>query len=504
MSLVRRRLLSQKTQSASQDPIIYTNYLTVEALEDGLTAQLSVNTCQYCIDGNGDWKSLAASTATPAVNKGQHISFRATGLTPTSSNGIGTFAFSKNCNLMGDVMSMLYGDDAPNQYSLAKNYAFYNLFYNNKTIIDASRLRLKATTLTQYCYYYMFNGCSNLVYAPEIEATTVALYCCYYMFYNCTKLLYGPSRLPAMVMKQRCYSCMFRGCNALISAPELPATTLADRCYSSMFLACSSLTTAPVLPAKTLATYCYQQMFYNCSKLSYIKAMFTDILDDTCLDRWCYKVASTGTFVKAADATWDVTGESGIPDGWTVKPGVEGYDNLEFVESDGTQQISVSLPSNFPVYAYVPVTIEAQATVKPDYMDTLICFNRYMGAAKGVALTYQSYDGWCYGSDIRDVSFGTSVGATDRLYISLVNNDCTINGITKTYVVTDGESRSDMIVVTLFHFKNYEGSGIKAKIFSMTIGGDKPAELYPMRRNSDNVVGLYDIINNLFHPLQSI
>lgn len=30
------------------------NYLTIEALEDGLTASLSTNACQYCIDGSGE------------------------------------------------------------------------------------------------------------------------------------------------------------------------------------------------------------------------------------------------------------------------------------------------------------------------------------------------------------------------------------------------------------------------------------------------------------------
>lgn len=28
------------------------DYLTIEALEDGLTASLSTNACEYCIDGN--------------------------------------------------------------------------------------------------------------------------------------------------------------------------------------------------------------------------------------------------------------------------------------------------------------------------------------------------------------------------------------------------------------------------------------------------------------------
>ena len=44
------------------------NYLTIVALEDGLTAQLSTNACEYCIDGDGDWKALSAATNTEAIN----------------------------------------------------------------------------------------------------------------------------------------------------------------------------------------------------------------------------------------------------------------------------------------------------------------------------------------------------------------------------------------------------------------------------------------------------
>ena len=40
---------------SNEGPIDIANYLTIEALEDGLTASLSVNTCEYCVDGDGNW-----------------------------------------------------------------------------------------------------------------------------------------------------------------------------------------------------------------------------------------------------------------------------------------------------------------------------------------------------------------------------------------------------------------------------------------------------------------
>ena len=242
------------------------NYLTIEAREDGLTASLSVNACEYCVDGDGNWKTLSAGTATESINSGHTLSFRGN-LTPNSSNGIGTFTINKKCNLKGNCMSMLYGNNAANNYSLSgKNYAFYKLFY----------------------------GCSNLVNISS-------------------------NFLPATTLASNCYRNMFYNCRSLTTAPELPATTLADSCYRYMFYGCSSLTTAPELPATTLAIYCYYRMFYGCYKLNYIKMLATNISASNCLNNWVNSVSSTGTFVKNAAMTSLPTGASGIPSGWTVQ-----------------------------------------------------------------------------------------------------------------------------------------------------------------------------------------
>ena len=119
-----------------------------------------------------------------------------------------------------------------------------------------------------------------------------------------------------------CY-CMFEDCTGLTTAPKLPATTLANSCYSSMFYGCTSLVTAPELPATTLIDYCYYSMFSNCKSLNYIKAMFLTTDSLSCTDDWTYNVSSTGTFVKNASASWNITGVDGIPENWTVETSIE-------------------------------------------------------------------------------------------------------------------------------------------------------------------------------------
>ena len=273
MNLMRRNLLIVASTASSEPKINIDDYVTFEALEDGLTISLSTNACEYCVNGDGNWISLAAGTATQSVNNGHTLSFRAT-ITPTSSAGVGTFTLGKKCNVRGNSMALLFGDSAKTNFSLSgKSYAFYRLFYNCSNLIEVSDDFMPATTLSTYCYRYTFQGCTGL-----------------------------------------------------IKAPKLPATTLQQYCYQYMFTGCSSLTTAPVLPATTLQRYCYQYMFQNCSKLNYIKAMFTTdpgSSNSTNQARYTYNwvsgVSSSGTFVKNSSATWSRTGNHAVPSGWTTQ-----------------------------------------------------------------------------------------------------------------------------------------------------------------------------------------
>ena len=304
----RGYVLIEKSPDGSGDtsgPINTNNYLTILALENGLTASLSVNACQYCIDGDGNWMDLPAGTTTQSINQGQTLSFRGN-LTPNSSNGIGTFTISKKCNLEGNCMSLLFGDDVVNNNSLSGNsYAFYKLFNGCSNIVEVADGFLPATILADYCYRSMFQNCTSLTSAPALPATTLA---------------------------SRCYGYMFYGCSKLTSAPELSATRLASSCYSNMFCNCTSLTVAPELPATTLANYCCEYMFYGCNKLNYIKMLATDISASYCLSNWVNGVSSTGTFVKTPAMTSLPTNANGIPSGWTVVD--NGYSIL-YTSSDG-------------------------------------------------------------------------------------------------------------------------------------------------------------------------
>jgi hypothetical protein len=69
-------------------------------------------------------------------------------------------------------------------------------------------------------------------------------------------------------------------------------------------------------------------MFKGQKNLSYIECLATDISATNCLDNWVNGVASSGTFVKDANASWN-NGNSGIPTGWVTNDYVVNAFNIK-------------------------------------------------------------------------------------------------------------------------------------------------------------------------------
>ena len=337
------------------DPYLHMPF-TIEALGSGnITWALDTKTVQYSKNGSS-WETMTKNT-TISVVEGDEVQFKG------NNSSYSYFDFDRfkyignslvstvDCNVYGNIMSLTDGDNFENADTV-NGYAFYSLFFvsqsDNFRVVNAKNLKLPATTLATSCYEGMFSGCTSLTAAPELPVTTLAESCYSSMFSGCTSLTTAPV-LPATTLANSCYSLMFGGCTSLTTAPELPAATLAvfcyagmfsnctnlttapelpvtaltESCYAGMFQGCTSLTTAPVLPATTLTGSCYNNMFQGCTNLNYIKAMFTTAPSSTYTSNWVSGVASTGTFVKNASATWTTTGVHGIPTGWTVQTATE-------------------------------------------------------------------------------------------------------------------------------------------------------------------------------------
>ena len=328
--------------------------LTFEAIEAGaqvsfrLPSNTEKGTVQYRVN-DGAWTSYSSMAIITLESVGDKVQFRGKNdKYYVSSSDYGRFFCTVPCYLYGNVMSLVtdYSSDE-NAFrankTLATSKTFYHLFEDVSSVRShTSRpLVLPATTLTNWCYDHMFDGCTGLTTAPTLPATTLASGCYCSMFSDCTGLTTAPAlpattlasecyenmfglctglttapALPATTLASECYEFMFSDCTGLTTAPALPATTLASHCYEGMFVRCTGLTTAPALPATQLANQCYMSMFNGCTNLSSVTCLATTFDSDATTD-WLTGVASGGTFYKAEGVDWS-GGDSGIPSGWTV------------------------------------------------------------------------------------------------------------------------------------------------------------------------------------------
>jgi hypothetical protein len=251
---------------------------------------------------NGAWvesvtpSSLSSVTNTDAiifVSQGDIVEISGVGTNPTGGAFPSFFVGTARFKAYGNIMSLIGGDDFVGLKTITVFRAFANLFTDCVGLVDASNLRLPATTLSSNCYEQMFAGCTSLTMPPMM--------------------------LPATTLSISCYSSMFKNCTALTNVPVILATTLGMSCCDSMFYGCTSITASPSLRVISLANYCFENMFYGCTSLNYVIALFTDTPGSNYTNNWLNGVSATGTFVKNSSATWDVSGSSGIPSGWTVE-----------------------------------------------------------------------------------------------------------------------------------------------------------------------------------------
>lgn len=278
-SLQRRRF------DTSSKPLDLTpeKHMYIELLEGGTFGINSApDYIYYAQEGDAEWTPLAPDYPSKSFPAGSKIYVKGE-LTPSSSYGIGTFSITTAFNVGGNVMSLLFGDNAEGQTSLAGyNYAFQSLFESATKLRDIYLL-LPATTLSRCCYMNMFKGCSGITVAPQLPATTLAVHCYTGMFEDCISLeIVETKMLSASNLASWCYGKMFKGCTNLMYAPELPALNLPEGCYANMFEGCSTLRETPQLRATNLAADCYSEMFSGCTNLYEITDLPATYLYENC------------------------------------------------------------------------------------------------------------------------------------------------------------------------------------------------------------------------------
>jgi len=185
------------------------------------------STMEYSYDGKV-WSSM--TTAVEFGTTGKETVY----VRGKNTSGINAaFKFSDATAMVdveGNAMTLLDWETPPTKMP---SRGFKNLFIGAAALRNVSSEFLPATILDTQCYYCMFNGCTNLKTPPELPAKTVGTSCYEGMFMDCTSLIKAPY-LPAKILRgvNYCYRYMFRGCSNLneihCDAENIVVTVLAN------------------------------------------------------------------------------------------------------------------------------------------------------------------------------------------------------------------------------------------------------------------------------------
>ena len=191
-------LIEADSQDCGYVPIDYsTQYFTISYSGSvGTSIKVSnynMGKIKYSHDNGATWETF--DNYGTLMSNGDKLLLKGSSISTSYANGMGHIsiggATSGSFELYGNIMSLVYGDDFADKTSFGgKDYVFKGLLSGNTEIQSATNLIMPATTLSNYCYYNMFNGCTSLITAPELPATTLASYCYKLMFNNCTNLNY--------------------------------------------------------------------------------------------------------------------------------------------------------------------------------------------------------------------------------------------------------------------------------------------------------------------------
>jgi hypothetical protein len=249
----------------------------------------------YRIGDNGEWFEYDVTTLPSiTVPSGSKIYFRG-----NNANGFNQgssyyrFIFSQNYNLGGYITSLLALDNF-NTITDIPQYSFYNLFFNNQTLLNAKDVITdNIINVGNSSFYNYFNRCTNLITAPRFEnVTTVGNN----GFQNC-----------------------FEDCTSLVTAPTFESvTTVGDSGFSNCFIKCTSLVTAPRFEnVTTVGNNGFYIIFYNCTSLQVVYTPNVTTWNTSNFKNWLFNVPPSGVIYKPANLTIP-TGTNGVPEGWTI------------------------------------------------------------------------------------------------------------------------------------------------------------------------------------------
>lgn len=467
------------------------------------------------------WHKINTTTTTNiSMTAGQTVYMRGLNNSFNDYDHITRIDATQNIYAEGNIMSIV--DKKGETDVIPADHFFRNFLASSKL---KSAPELPATTLTKYCYAYLFlnakieespvlpamvlaEGCycgmyqmSSLIEAPELPATTLAVSCYQYMFSRCPSLVKAPSILPATNLYESCYEDMFSYNYSSLTTGvlEISGTNSAPKCFMNMFTDCEKIETPIVIKSTTMSTDSHVNMFYGAKKINNV-TVYVNTWDTNKATRWLETVAASGHLYNINGATIP-TGTNGCPSGWTQHVPVTVHGNV--VNSTGTVEIPQNILSGTDVeiifkpsainetlyllkdndvevdysnveyitdngnsiYKYKIINIQGDHTISAQFIDSAL-YETNVTKTQNIGNGSSSTS--VYASDYVSVSHCGSINA-DFGVISLPDeNDITINSVSCTAKATSAQLCSGNGIVDRIMSLNNMGSNTSWNSGSIT------------------------------------
>ena len=210
------------------------DYLTLDVLTPGYLLWKAYGNKTMTIDysiNDGEWTSATSTSSGLRIQVSQGDKVRVKGSNATYATSKSAYsgfdAGTATFDVYGNTMSLIYGDNYIGQTTLTGTYTFCS-FFKLSNVINAEHMILPATHMANYSYRAMFSKCSSLATAPALPATTLTQGCYWYMFEDCA-ITTAPDLL-ADTLPAESYGYMFTGCNNLSYIRCLATTKSASKC----------------------------------------------------------------------------------------------------------------------------------------------------------------------------------------------------------------------------------------------------------------------------------
>ena len=156
-TFLKKMIMNCDEEKVNMTPLTFTAEEANSSVKLTKFGSPTVDGVQYRIGTSGGWSPYTIDTEITLTNVGDCVQFQNTLETlGTDSSNYVQFVMTGKIAASGNCMSMLNFSDK----------------------------------MTAYAFYYLFDGCTSLVNAPELPATVLVDYCYQNMFNECTKLNY--------------------------------------------------------------------------------------------------------------------------------------------------------------------------------------------------------------------------------------------------------------------------------------------------------------------------